>query len=314
MKTVFTLLVGTAIVGASTVPPGSAGLQGSSERAIEGSDLVHADFGRSLDLDSGKHNPLIHHKDFSSLHAKKVSEFPTYDQLALESEQNALGDFGAAFYNENEITDSELYEVVTNDDVDLADLKQVQPYAVVVRHLEEISGGHVFNNDLHQDNEHPLISLMDIKPHSMQIMIKPRDFQPRIMVRILYERVRISKTAHLHHLDDPVTEVIPLYKDKQYFEIENLPKGKYIVCGEARIAGSLDPFQTNCFETLVDRLDNNRLQPGVIVLTSISILIVVGAILYAVFYNAHNKAKLRKSKRTCVAPEPCIHCKEAALE
>jgi len=70
MKTVFSLLVGTAIVGASTVPPGSAGLQGSSERAIEGSDLVHADFGRSLDLDSGKHNPLIHHKDFSSLHAK----------------------------------------------------------------------------------------------------------------------------------------------------------------------------------------------------------------------------------------------------
>ena len=37
--------------------------------------------------------------------------------------------------------------------------------------------------------------------------------------------------------------------------MENLPMGKYIVCAEARLDDQV--IQNNCFETIVDRLDNN---------------------------------------------------------
>ena len=37
--------------------------------------------------------------------------------------------------------------------------------------------------------------------------------------------------------------------------MDNLPMGKYIVCAEARL--DEDVVQNNCFETIVDRLDNN---------------------------------------------------------
>ena len=38
-----------------------------------------------------------------------------------------------------------------------------------------------------------------------------------------------------------------------YFQ--DLPMGKYIVCGEAHKEGHV--VQANCFETVIDRLDNN---------------------------------------------------------
>ena len=34
-----------------------------------------------------------------------------------------------------------------------------------------------------QDNQRPLIRLMDVQPHSMRVQIKPKEFQPRLMVR-----------------------------------------------------------------------------------------------------------------------------------
>ena len=37
--------------------------------------------------------------------------------------------------------------------------------------------------------------------------------------------------------------------------MENLPKGKYIVCAEAWLDQII--IQNNCFETLVDRHDDN---------------------------------------------------------
>ena len=36
---------------------------------------------------------------------------------------------------------------------------------------------------------------------------------------------------------------------------QDLPMGKYIVCGEAHKEGHV--VQANCFETIIDRLDNN---------------------------------------------------------
>jgi len=274
------------------------------EKVLRETDLIHGDLDALLQ-ESTHTNPLQHHKDFSSLqNTKNLSEAEAYDQLAVESERNTF-EFGAEQIND----DADLYEVVSEDDFQHSKYK---PYAVVIRHLEEGEGGrHVFDNDLHQDNEHPLISLMEIQPHSMKIMIKPREFLPKTMVRLLYERVRSSKSPHRHHLDSPVTEFIPLYKSKQVFEIENLPKGKYIVCGESNVDDEI--IQTNCFQTIISKLDNNQLQPGVIVLTTISIVIVVAAVLYAIFYNAHNKEKRKRLARTCVAPDPCVHCKETHL-
>ena len=37
--------------------------------------------------------------------------------------------------------------------------------------------------------------------------------------------------------------------------LQDLPMGKYIVCGEAHKEGHV--VQANCFETVIDRLDNN---------------------------------------------------------
>ena len=47
--------------------------------------------------------------------------------------------------------------------------------------------------------------------------------------------------------------------------------GKYIVCGEAQINGTVT--QANCFETLVDRLDNNSKYDQIIIIIIINQLI-----------------------------------------
>ena len=52
----------------------------------------------------------------------------------------------------------------------------------------------------------------------------------------------------------------------QVFEIENLPKGKYIVCGESNVDDEI--IQTNCFQTIISKLDNNRELIDQIVLVS----------------------------------------------
>ena len=57
------------------------------------------------------------------------------------------------------------------------------------------------------------------------------------------------------HLDDPVLEYIPLIRTSQTYMLRDLPKGKYIVCGEAMVMGEV--YQASCFETRIDRLDNN---------------------------------------------------------
>lgn len=145
-----------------------------------------------------------------------------------------------------------------------------------------------------QDNEHPLITLMDIQPHSMKIQIKPKEFQTKLMIRLLYERVPRNKPPHMRHLDDPVIEYIPIYKPSQEYGLDNLPMGKYIVCAEAQIDGQV--IQTNCFETLVDRLDNNMLQSGVIAVIAIAIAVVVSAILYAVYFKISHLRKTKKDR------------------
>ena len=74
-------------------------------------------------------------------------------------------------------------------------------------------------------------------------------------VQLQYERVRHTHAPLLHHLDNPVREVVDLYKEYQEHQLFNLPVGKYIVCGDAQVQGQV--FQKNCFETTINKLENN---------------------------------------------------------
>ena len=58
------------------------------------------------------------------------------------------------------------------------------------------------------------------------------------------------------HLDDPVLQHIPLIRTSQTYILRDLPKGKYIVCGEAMDhSGSV--YQESCFETRIRREDTD---------------------------------------------------------
>jgi hypothetical protein len=58
------------------------------------------------------------------------------------------------------------------------------------------------------------------------------------------------------HLDDPVHEYIPLIRTSQTYMLMDLPKGKYIVCGEAMDhIGKV--YQDSCFETRIRREETN---------------------------------------------------------
>ena len=58
------------------------------------------------------------------------------------------------------------------------------------------------------------------------------------------------------HLDSPVLEYIPLIRTSQTYMLRDLPKGKYIVCGEAMHKGG-EVYQESCFETQIMRQDTN---------------------------------------------------------
>jgi len=132
------------------------------------------------------------------------------------------------------------------------------------------------------DMEHPLVSLMEIEPHAMKLLVKTKKIEPDTMVRLMYERVPRNKPALQQHLDDPVIEYVHVYRLEQEHYLTDLPMGKYIVCGEAQHNGEV--FQSNCFETSIDRLDNNMLQGGVIAVIAVALLIVFCVIMYAIYH------------------------------
>ena len=69
-------------------------------------------------------------------------------------------------------------------------------------------------------------------------------------VKLQYERVPHHREAHVHHLDDPVVEYMELVRPLQLHRISGLPRGKYIVCGEA-MEQEGRPYQESCFEATV---------------------------------------------------------------
>ena len=106
-----------------------------------------------------------------------------------------------------------------------------------------------------RDENHPLLTVVDTRPHSMTLLIKTLDYKEDTMIRLLYERVSLNKGPFMLHLDEPVIEFIPLIRRAQSYTLSELPMGKYIVCGEAMLMGEV--YQASCFETRIERLDNN---------------------------------------------------------
>jgi len=158
---------------------------------------------------------------------------------------------------------------------------------------ESLGDGQLGNNDTRvttnhtkhevaRDENHPLLTLMETRPHSMDLMVKVKTLKPETMVRLLYERVPRTKQPYLHHLDDPVIEYISLERSPLTHYLTELPMGKYIVCGEAMVKGAV--YQASCFETRIERLDNNTLQTGVKVIIIISIIMVIFVVIYAILY------------------------------
>ena len=88
----------------------------------------------------------------------------------------------------------------------------------------------------------------------MTIMMKPSKMTPESQVRLLYERVPLHRLANRTHLDHPVMDFVPIIRNSQTYVLSNLPRGKYIVCGEALDEGG-DVFQESCFETKIFRED-----------------------------------------------------------
>ena len=102
------------------------------------------------------------------------------------------------------------------------------------------------------DENHPLVTIIATKPHSMTLLMKPKDFQPNTMVRLLYERVNARRKLDMAYLDDPVIEYIPLIRRVQRCDLTELPKGRYIVCGEAMVQGVV--YQSSCCEITIQRV------------------------------------------------------------
>ena len=71
-------------------------------------------------------------------------------------------------------------------------------------------------------------------------------------LHLQYERVPQHRQPAMQHLADPVEEYIPLIRTSQTFTITDLPKGKYIVCGEAMDKmGKV--YQEGCLETRISQ-------------------------------------------------------------
>jgi len=284
-----------------------------------------------LDVDS-----LLDTDAFSSLYegvGTQWSDTTTEDNIKNETPGETLEEQTT----KKEKFDSQLYDVVTvdqgmyiepteekfNDQIEDEDQKyenllhELQTKYGEGRANQQESGGHYDTHyDTHntyehyltqrrehtEDMKHPLIMLMKIEPHALDLLVKPRQFERGTMVRLMYERVPRNRPPMLQHLDDPVVEYVPLHWPAQHHRLQDLPMGKYIVCGEAHREGKI--IQANCFETVIDRLDNNMLQGGVVGVICVAIISIFLVIVYAIYYRlTKNKRRQEKLRDPESSPE-----------
>jgi len=199
--------------------------------------------------------------------------------------------------HQNRTLNPALYEVVTSVEEEAFDEEfeessegMDEKYFTLLENLrkkitaKETSGSGK-GREIHQevnDVRHPLISISAIKPNSMKLLVKPKTLDINSKVRLMYKRVPRNKAAHRKHLDDPIIEIVPLYRYEQEHFIHDLPRGKYIVCGDHSILEVV--VEHNCFETIIDRLDNNELQGGVVCIIALAILVFLSCNCYAVYH------------------------------
>ena len=100
----------------------------------------------------------------------------------------------------------------------------------------------------------PLLTIINTKPHSMSLLVKPTYYYPNTMIRLLYERVNVRRKLGMAHLTDPVIEFLPMQKEIERCDLTELPRGRYIVCGEAMVKGEV--FQASCCEINIDRIQH----------------------------------------------------------
>jgi len=140
-----------------------------------------------------------------------------------------------------------------------------------------------------QAHEFPLVSLVENNPNSMTVMVSPKNFKPDTMIRLLYERVPTHRQPFVQHLDDPVIEYYPMIRDAQTYILSELPRGKYIVCGEAMDRNESTIIQASCFEANINRRNDNSLQNGVKAMIVIAFVVVAMVVVYAILYQVYKK-------------------------
>jgi len=190
-----------------------------------------------------------------------------------------------------------IYDSIKNEQADV--LTQIERlYSEFQSHSAERARTHEF----------PLVSLVESSPNSMTVMVSPKKFRPDIMIRLLYERVPIHRKPCVQHLDDPVIEYYPMIREAQTYTLAELPRGKYIVCGEA-MSKDGDIMQASCFETKISRRDDNSLQNGVKAMIVIAFVVVALVVVYAILYQVYKKTcssrHIRKDERNFNSQEKC---------
>jgi len=227
------------------------------------------------------------------------------NEETLEAVREQNQSFNAKLYDvvtdnvESDNLEEDVEEEVVDEDAAyqnrLAELQRKYGSKMMSEVEEEdfrFSASHEHPNDHLQGSgkmEDPLIMLMKIEPHALDLLVRPRIFVPGTMVRLMYERVPRNRPPLLQHLEDPVIEYVPLHWPAQHHRLQDLPMGKYIVCGEAHKEGHV--VQANCFETVIDRLDNNMLPGGVVGVICVAIISIFLVIVYAIYYRVTRESR-----------------------
>merc|ERR1719397_618999 len=144
----------------------------------------------------------------------------------------------------------------------------------------------------------PLVEMQATAPHTLTIRITPRPLLPGMGIRISYERVPHHYPARLDMLDSPVRLMLYPAVSPVIQKLENLPRGKYIVCGESLLeqGGTETVVQRDCFKIDIERLDNHKLQTGVVLLIILSIIIVTAAVLFSLLHTLRRHCVWRHTK------------------